>query len=125
MDAILSLALAALAIWGIHGTPVSVETGGMARDNIGAYAYTGTITQPCRIVLAPAWVTWDAAMQLDVLVHEVGHCWGLGHAERADSVMFWEYVPGSAWRPTSADYDALRALRPVLPYRAVAASVAR
>ena len=94
-----------------------------AVTQVDAAATMGAVDRPCVFYVGAAWAQWSPGEALDVFIHEAGHCLGLWHSDDPDSVMWPEYVVGNGWRPIDADYDALRAARPQMPYRVVVGGV--
>lgn len=89
---------AIIAIWGIV-VPFTLTPA----PNINTYAYTYTSSEVCNIVIdSGLFPNLPESTQTSILLHEYGHCLGLGHY---GSCNYNESIMGCATLGYVTDYD--------------------
>lgn len=138
MSALAAAVAAALALWGYNGPVVNVEVADLGERYVGWTIRDQHDPNVCTVRFARGWATWVPEYLLLVAIHEVGHCLGYegeagegggGHSGRHSSdvasVMYGKIWSATEQRILPQDRLALRAARPPLRFRAIAANVGR
>ena len=100
-----TLVALALAIWGVFSPPTPIVPITLSDPNPSTVALAVPTASSCPILLSRLFAVASPAMQLHIIIHEVGHCLGASHTDSPNSIMTPNLT--NVERPTAFDYQRL------------------
>ncbi len=95
------------------GHRITVKRGTLASPTVGLarYTYSGSTIIKCDVTLSYA-ADYSGTKSMEIALHEIGHCLGLAHTTRSDSVMNSVVKSPYSGYPTAYDFADIKRLYP-------------